>query len=442
MARCSPPAASMGGSSWSMPLARCVRWRSRKGASPRWPSTPPAGASPRPAAASTSASTVSMARRPVLLDRLAGHANTILGIAWNEAGDAIASASVDGSVKYWDVDSRRSRRLRARRARRWRVAHRPRPVAGRPLARRGRGRMAACSSSTCRPRPSPGRCRPIARPRCARSAGARTGRGWRRSMPTASSPSATGRRARSSRSGGSTRAWSNRSAGCRTARGWSSPRSAARCDSGRSAASRSTSPRPIPSRCRRSRSCPAASGWSRPMRSAMSGSGTSPRGSASRTRGRRPTTRWTPSPSAMPATRCSSPAMAASSTSTTSSRRARRSRIDLGSRQIDGAAWSPDDSLIAAVDTEGNLKVWSLAEDKLMVTARIYRAGPAGAESEEEDAGGHLRRMLVAAGQRRGRDRDVGGRGRGGGDRRDGVARPRPRRLRHCRPGRADCAGG
>ena len=86
--------------------------------------------------------------------------------------------------------------------------------------------------------------------------------------------------------------------------------------------------------------------------------------------------------------------MAASSTSTTSSRRASRSGIDLGSRQIDGAAWSPDDSLIAAVDTEGNLKVWSLAEDKLMVTARIYRAAPAAAEGEEEDAGGHLRRML------------------------------------------------
>jgi WD40 repeat protein len=69
-------------------------------------------------------------------------------------------------------------------------------------------------------------------------------------------------------------------------------------------------------------------------------------------------------------------------------------RIDLGSRQIDGAAWSPDGSLIAAVDTEGNLKVWSLAEGKLMVTARIYRTGPPGADPAEEDEGGHLRRML------------------------------------------------
>ena len=69
-------------------------------------------------------------------------------------------------------------------------------------------------------------------------------------------------------------------------------------------------------------------------------------------------------------------------------------RIDLGSRQIDGAAWSPDDSLIAAVDTEGNLKVWSLALNELMVTARIYRNGPPAADGEEEDKGGHLRRML------------------------------------------------
>lgn len=68
-------------------------------------------------------------------------------------------------------------------------------------------------------------------------------------------------------------------------------------------------------------------------------------------------------------------------------------RIDLGSRQIDGAAWSPDDSLIAAVDTEGNLKVWSLAGNELMVTARIYRTAPAGVDGVEE-AGGHLRRML------------------------------------------------
>ena len=68
-------------------------------------------------------------------------------------------------------------------------------------------------------------------------------------------------------------------------------------------------------------------------------------------------------------------------------------RIDLGSRQIDGAAWSPDDSLVAAVDTEGNLKVWSLSEGKLMATARIYRTPPAGTDGED-DEGGHLRRML------------------------------------------------
>src|SRR5690606_12160380 len=47
-------------------------------------------------------------------------------------------------------------------------------------------------------------------------------------------------------------------------------------------------------------------------------------------------------------------------------------RIDLGSRQIDGAAWSPDDTRIASVDTEGNLRLWSLADGKLMATARIY----------------------------------------------------------------------
>jgi hypothetical protein len=69
-------------------------------------------------------------------------------------------------------------------------------------------------------------------------------------------------------------------------------------------------------------------------------------------------------------------------------------RIDLGSRQSDGGAWSPDDSLIAAVDTEGNLKVWSLPESELMVTARVYRTAPAGAEGAEEDEGGHLRRIL------------------------------------------------
>ena len=45
-------------------------------------------------------------------------------------------------------------------------------------------------------------------------------------------------------------------------------------------------------------------------------------------------------------------------------------RIDLGSRQIDGAAWSPDDTMVAAVDTEGNLKAWSLAEN------RLWASGP------------------------------------------------------------------
>ena len=44
------------------------------------------------------------------------------------------------------------------------------------------------------------------------------------------------------------------------------------------------------------------------------------------------------------------------------------------------------------MDTEGNLKVWSLTDEKLMATARIYGA-TADPESEEE-AGGHLRRMM------------------------------------------------
>ncbi len=62
-------------------------------------------------------------------------------------------------------------------------------------------------------------------------------------------------------------------------------------------------------------------------------------------------------------------------------------RIDLDSRQIDGAAWSNDDSLIAAVDTEGNLKVWSLVEERMLVSVRIYAAGDSG-------QAGQLRRML------------------------------------------------
>lgn len=66
-------------------------------------------------------------------------------------------------------------------------------------------------------------------------------------------------------------------------------------------------------------------------------------------------------------------------------------RIDLASRQIDGAAWSPDDGRIAAVDTEGNLKVWSLAEEKLAASARIY--GAVAADGSDEEDGGHLRRM-------------------------------------------------
>ena len=38
------------------------------------------------------------AEGPALLDRLAGHANTVLSLAWNEAGTRLASASVDEIV--------------------------------------------------------------------------------------------------------------------------------------------------------------------------------------------------------------------------------------------------------------------------------------------------------------------------------------------------------
>ncbi|MBN9021333.1 MAG: hypothetical protein J0H08_04410, partial [Rhizobiales bacterium] len=66
-------------------------------------------------------------------------------------------------------------------------------------------------------------------------------------------------------------------------------------------------------------------------------------------------------------------------------------RIDFGSRQVDGAAWSPDDGRIAAVDTEGNLKVFSLAEERLVLDVRVYGGGAGAPDGEEE--GGHLRRM-------------------------------------------------
>ncbi len=68
-------------------------------------------------------------------------------------------------------------------------------------------------------------------------------------------------------------------------------------------------------------------------------------------------------------------------------------RIDLGSAQIDGAAWSPDDKLIAAVDTDGYLKIWSLADAAMFVSVRLR-----GPEPPAADTGigpfGHLRRMV------------------------------------------------
>jgi WD40 repeat protein len=67
-------------------------------------------------------------------------------------------------------------------------------------------------------------------------------------------------------------------------------------------------------------------------------------------------------------------------------------RIDLGSRQIDGAVWSPDDSLIAAVDTDGNLKVWSFADGGLLAWVKVYPTG--GRSADDRDPAGHLRRML------------------------------------------------
>ena len=372
---------------------------------------------------------------------LAGHSNTVLGIAWNEAGDAIASSSVDGSVKYWTVDARRPDRLRARCAGRV-GAHRPRPVARRPLPRRGRGGWRRLRLRPARP-PSPGRCRRAAMPRCARSAGARTSRGWRRSTTTASSPSANwpegevveerridesvvesvrwlpdGKALVVATLGGAVRLWPLGGDAGRFRRAASRAGAGARRAAGRRAAGLGRCPR----------QCLAVG-----HRGAE----------ADRERlDARPTRRWTPSSSTTPAPGCWSPAMAASSISTTSSRPASRMRIDLGSRQIDGAAWSPDDALIAAVDTEGNLKVWSLAEGKLMVTARIYRAGPPGADPAEEDEGGHLRRMLWLPDLVLRGHRHLGGGGGGGDDRPGGVAHSGAFRLRDQGAGRGERAGG
>ena len=64
-------------------------------------------------------------------------------------------------------------------------------------------------------------------------------------------------------------------------------------------------------------------------------------------------------------------------------------RIDTGARQIDGAAWSPDDAKVAAVDTDGNLKVYSVADGRLWAAAQIYPTG-----AGDDDDGAHLRRML------------------------------------------------
>ena len=64
-------------------------------------------------------------------------------------------------------------------------------------------------------------------------------------------------------------------------------------------------------------------------------------------------------------------------------------RIDTGARQIDGAAWSPDDAQVAAVDTEGNLKVYTVADGRLWATAQIYPP-----DAGDEETGAHLRRML------------------------------------------------
>jgi WD40 repeat protein len=59
--------------------------------------------------------------------------------------------------------------------------------------------------------------------------------------------------------------------------------------------------------------------------------------------------------------------------------------IGLGGAQIVGAAWSPDDQLIAAVDTEANLKVWSVEEGEMFVSIKVRSidAGVEGAGAEE-----------------------------------------------------------
>ncbi|MCP4383687.1 MAG: TIR domain-containing protein [Hyphomicrobiales bacterium] len=66
-------------------------------------------------------------------------------------------------------------------------------------------------------------------------------------------------------------------------------------------------------------------------------------------------------------------------------------RIDLDSAQIDGAAWTTDDRMIAAVDTEGRLKVWSIADDGILVSVPVRGAERLGAD--EPGHFGHLRRM-------------------------------------------------
>ena len=73
-------------------------------------------------------------------------------------------------------------------------------------------------------------------------------------------------------------------------------------------------------------------------------------------------------------------------------------RIDLGSAQIDGAAWSPDDKQIAAVDTDGYLKVWSLANNAMFVSVRLRGPEPPDAETGIGPFG-HLRHMLWLPGR-------------------------------------------
>ena len=68
-------------------------------------------------------------------------------------------------------------------------------------------------------------------------------------------------------------------------------------------------------------------------------------------------------------------------------------RIDLGSTQIEGAAWSPDDRMIAAVDNDGMLKVWSLADDALSVSVRLRGPEPPAADTGTGPFG-QLHRMV------------------------------------------------